>query len=112
VRHLILLHSRVAFVCMYVCRYVYPSHFNCMGDVRFAHACQVTTLGGAVSIGIILAVSQPSASAKKGMTSAVIAVARIPSKSTLGTGVGYSVKWDSFYIGTESESVTTVAGSV
>jgi hypothetical protein len=43
------------------------------------------------------------------MTSAVMAVARVPAKGTLGTGMGDSVKSDSFYIKTESESITTVA---
>ena len=32
-RQLIVQHSQFAFVCMYVCMYVYPSHFNCVGAV-------------------------------------------------------------------------------
>ena len=32
-RQLIVQRSQFAFVCMYVCMYVYPSHFNCMGAV-------------------------------------------------------------------------------
>ena len=32
-RQLIVQRSQFAFVCMYVCMYVYPSHFNCVGAV-------------------------------------------------------------------------------
>ena len=32
-RLLIVQRSQFVFVCMYVCMYVYPSHFNCVGTV-------------------------------------------------------------------------------
>ena len=32
-RLLIVQRSQFTFVCMYVCMYVYPSHFNCVGMV-------------------------------------------------------------------------------
>jgi hypothetical protein len=39
------------------------------------------------------------------MTSAVMVVAQVPARVTLDTGVGDSIKWDSFHNGRESESV-------
>ena len=39
-RHLILLRSRVAFVCMYVCTYVrHTLIIACMGRIRFTWGC-------------------------------------------------------------------------